>query len=276
MIFKVKDSLNNMTLDEALKSMHVPKKELHWLRMSKNILINNEPARLNATISAGDIVDIPDFETESNYKPSGNNAKVIYSDNYLAVVHKPERQKTHPNGVETDTLINDVKFTLGVDYIEPIHRLDQTTSGLLLVALNPYIKKMLDFDLEERLIDRKYLARVSNEVKPQIIEARIGKKPHTTNTQQVDHKRGKRAVTHILSCTSVDDHYEITAKLETGRTHQIRVHLSHIGAPIIGDTVYEGMRSKRMELYATHIGFNHPITGDWLAFEHLPENYCIK
>ena len=132
--------------------------------------------------------------------------------------------------------------------------------------------KMLDYDLEHRLIDREYLARVAKDVKPQIIEARIGKKPHTTNTQQVDHKRGKRAVTHILSSTKVDDHYEVTAKLETGRTHQVRVHLAHIGAPIIGDTVYEGMHSKRMELYATHIGFNHPITGEWIEFDYLPDS----
>lgn len=272
MIFKIKSTLNNMTLDEALQAMHIPKKELHWLRMSKDIEINNVPARLNATVTTGDIVNIPDFVTESNYKPSGTDAEVIYHDDYLAVVHKPDGQKTHPNADETDTLINDAKYTLNVDYIEPIHRLDQTTSGLLLVALNPYIKKMLDYDLEHRFIDRKYLARVTNDVKPQIIEARIGKKTHASNAQQVDHQRGKRAVTHILSSTKVDDHYEVTAKLETGRTHQVRVHLAHIGAPIIGDTVYEGMRSKRMELYATHIGFNHPITGEWIEFDYLPDS----
>lgn len=273
MIFNVNSSFDQVTLEKALKSMHVPKKELHWLRMSKDITINNRLARITDVIREGDIVFIPDFETHSNYKPSKEKAEVIYQDEYLAVVHKPEGQKTHPNEDETDTLLNDAMNTFNVSYIEPIHRLDQSTSGLLLLALNPYIKKMLDYDLEERSINRKYIARVEKNISPQMIEARIGKKPHTSNEQHVDYKRGKRAITHILQSEKNLEYgfYELLVKLDTGRTHQVRVHLQHIGAPIIGDLVYGGTKSTRMELYATHVAFRHPITHEYLKFEYLPK-----
>lgn len=262
MKLSIHEHFNNMSLEDMLKSLHVPKKEMHLLRMSKEILVNGEQKPLNTVVHTGDKVTLPDGDEKSQYKPSYRTCDVMYEDRYLAVLFKPRGVKTHPNQLnETNTLLNHAIYTLDVDYLEPVHRLDQETKGVILVAKHPLVKKMLDHMLSERDIKRTYLARVRTKklIRPQTIEAPIAKNPRERNKYHVSDK-GKDAVTHIIKSKVTDEFCEIELELETGRTHQIRVHLDHLGLPIIGDTLYGGATLRDLQLFSYRIEFIHPVT----------------
>ncbi|AKG74443.1 RluA family pseudouridine synthase [Salinicoccus halodurans] len=262
MKFTVNERFDSMSLEDILKALHVPKKEMHLLRMSKDIVINDEKKPLNSTVSSGDKVVLPDDHSPSNYKPSYRTCDILYEDRYLAVLFKPRGVKTHPNDMhETNTLMNHAIYTLETPYLEPVHRLDQETKGVLLVAKHPLVKKMLDHMLAEREIKRTYIARVDTKklVEAQTVNLPIAKNPKERNKYHVTDK-GKEAITHILSSKVHQDYCEIEIELETGRTHQIRVHLEHIGLPVIGDTLYGGATLRDLQLFSYRIEFVHPIT----------------
>lgn len=251
-----------MTLEDMLKSLHVPKKEMHMLRMSKDIKINDETMPINSTVSSGDRVILPDDYNPSSYKPSYRTCDVLYEDRYMAILFKPRGVKTHPNEMhETNTLMNHAIYTLETPYLEPVHRLDQETKGVLLVAKHPLVKKMLDHMLAEREIKRTYIARVDTKklIEEQTINLPIAKNPKERNKYHVTDK-GKEAITHILGSKVSQDFCEIEIELETGRTHQIRVHLEHIGLPVIGDTLYGKATLRDLQLFSYKIEFVHPIT----------------
>lgn len=261
MKFTVHENFNDMSLENILKTLHLPKKELHLLRMSKDIKINEDNKPLNTVVQTGDTVILPDDGETSQYKPSYRTCEVLYEDRYLALLFKPRGVKTHPNQMhETNTLLNHALYTLDVDYLEPVHRLDQETKGVILVAKHPYVKKMLDHMLSEREIQRVYIARVDTKkrVEPQRISAPIAKNPKERNKYHVSQK-GKEAVTNIIHSKVTNAYCEIELELETGRTHQIRVHLLHIGMPIIGDTLYGGATLRDLQLFSYKMSFIHPI-----------------
>lgn len=262
MKFTVNERFDSMTLEDMLKELHVPKKELHLLRMSKDIEINDEKIPLNSVIAAGDKVVLPDDYSPSNYKPSYRTCDILFEDRYLAVLFKPRGVKTHPNEMhETNTLMNHAIYTLDTPYLEPVHRLDQETKGVLLVAKHPLVKKMLDHMLAEREIKRTYIARVDTKklIDKQTINLPIAKDPRERNKYHVTDK-GKQAVTHILNSRVNHDYCELEIELETGRTHQIRVHLEHIGLPVMGDTLYGHATLRDLQLFSYKIEFTHPIT----------------
>lgn len=261
MKFNMHQNFDGMTLEEVLKTLHVPKKELHFLRMSKDITINGENAPLNKTVAADDLVVLPDTGARSQYKPSYRHCDVMYEDRYLAVLFKPRGVKTHPNQMnETNTLMNHAIYTLEADYLEPIHRLDQETKGVLLVAKKPLVKKMLDHMLSERDIKRTYIARIDTKkrLEPQTISAPIAKDPRERNKYHVTQK-GKEAITHIIGSKVNAEYCELEIELETGRTHQIRVHLAHAGFPVIGDPLYGNSTLRDLQLFSYKIEFIHPI-----------------
>ena len=178
MKFTVNERFDSMTLENMLKALQVPKKEMHLLRMSKDIVINDEKMPLGSTLSSGDTVVLPDDHSPSSYKPSYRACEILYEDRYLAVLLKPRGVKTHPNEMhETNTLMNHAIYTLDTPYLEPVHRLDQETKGVLLVAKHPLIKKMLDHMLAEREIKRTYIARVDTKklIEPQTISQPVAK-----------------------------------------------------------------------------------------------------
>lgn len=255
------ENFDGQSLEDVLKTLHLSKKELHLLRMSKDIEINSEKQPLNTDLHTGDAVNLPASEKKSQYKPSYRTCEVLYEDRYLALLFKPRGVKTHPNEMhETNTLMNHALYTLDVDYLEPVHRLDQETKGVILVAKHPYVKKMLDHMLAEREIKRVYIARVDTKkrLEPQTISAPIAKNPKERNKYHVT-PRGKEAVTNIIKSKVTDEYCEIELELETGRTHQIRVHLAHIGFPIIGDPLYGGSTLRDLQLFSYKMSFIHPI-----------------
>ena len=236
--------------------------------MSKEIKVNDKNAKLTSQVYAGDHVYIPTPDEKSNYLPSYRFAQIYYEDNDLAIVMKPKGVKTHPNDLkESNTLMNHVIYTIKSDYVEPIHRLDQETVGLLIVAKNPLMKKILDRMLEENKIDRIYKANVHSllPIKPQTIDAPIGKDKFHSNKRRVS-TTGQSAITHILTSRMVKKNVcEVDLKLDTGRTHQIRVHLAEIGHPVIGDPLYGDSTLRQLQLNSYKIEFIHPLTQEKIS-----------
>lgn len=262
MKFEIPNKYNQLTLREIFQQLHLPKKDLHTLNMSKAITINESPGTLMTKVNTGDNVYIPTPDEVSNYLPSYRFAQIYYEDDDIAIVMKPKGVKTHPNDLkESNTLMNHVIYTIKSDYVEPIHRLDQETVGLLIVAKNPLMKKILDRMLEENEIDRIYKANVHSllPIKPQTIDMPIGKDKFHSNKRRVS-STGQSAITHILNSKMIkEDVCELEIKLDTGRTHQIRVHLAEIGHPVIGDPLYGNSTLRKLELNSHKIEFIHPL-----------------
>lgn len=268
MKFEIPIKYNQLTLREIFQQLHLPKKDLHNLNMSKLITINDEPATLMSKVNTGDIAYIPTPEEVSNYLPSYRYAQIYYEDDDIAVVMKPKGVKTHPNDLkESNTLMNHVIYTVKSDYVEPIHRLDQETVGLLIVAKNPLMKKILDRMLEENEINRIYKANVHSllPIKPQTIDMPIGKDKFHSNKRRVS-PTGQTAITHIINSKMIkEDVSEVDLKLDTGRTHQIRVHLAEIGHPVIGDPLYGNSTLRQLQLNSYKIEFIHPLTQETIS-----------
>lgn len=248
--------------------LKVSKKNIHIIRMNSHhnkntIKINSNEAKLNAPLTTADILDINIDLGTSNYK---ENSKISitkeYEDDCLLVVSKPFGIKTHPNDIELedDTLVN--YLISDYNYLEPIHRLDIDTCGLVILAKTPLVKAKLDQMLEKREIKRYYSALIKNNIKPQTINTNIGRDSKEKNKMAIT-RNGKNAITNILDCAKIDQNkFLVTVSLETGRTHQIRVHLASNGVAIIGDKLYskDGYKYDKMYLGALKVEFPHPVT----------------
>ena len=231
---------------------------------------------------------------------------IVYEDEFLLVVNKPAGMVVHPAcGNWTSTLVNALLYhchnlsNIGGD-IRPgiVHRLDKDTSGLLVVAKRDEVHVALSEQLSERKMSRKYIAFAWGHPKKKsgAIEAVIGRHPtHRQSMAVVEANRGRHAITHYQIEKELPECSILSLRLETGRTHQIRVHLAHIGFPIVGDPVY-GDRTKwisrlspsrrrtaqsvldllhRQALHAATLGFFHPVSGERLEFQApLPEDMC--
>ena len=244
------------------------KKNIHTIRMNSHhnketIKINSKEAELNSSLKAGDILEVNIDLGSSKYKENSTvSITKEFEDEYLLVVSKPFGIKTHPNDIEleTDTLVN--YLISEYNYLEPIHRLDIDTCGLVILAKTPLIKAKLDQMLEKREIKRYYSALIKNNIKPQTINTNIGRDSKEKNKMAVT-RNGKNAITNILDCVKVDQNkFLVTVSLETGRTHQIRVHLASNGVAIIGDKLYskDGYKYDKMYLGALKVVFSHPVT----------------
>ncbi|MGX0703158.1 RluA family pseudouridine synthase [Staphylococcus capitis] len=268
MKFTIPEQYNEKSLREIFQNLKLPKKDLHQLNMSKDITINNQSAKLTDVVRTGDSVFIPTPEEKSNYLPSYRYAQVFYEDDDFAIVMKPKGVKTHPNDLkESNTLMNHVIYTVDSEYVEPIHRLDQETVGLLIVVKNPIMKKILDRMLEENEITRIYKANVKAllPIKPQTIDMPIGKDKFHPNKRRISNT-GQRAITHILNSEMIKEGIcQLDIKLDTGRTHQIRVHLAEIGHPVIGDPLYGDSTLRKLELNSHKIELIHPLTRELVS-----------
>lgn len=275
-IMKFKILTNYSSVEEYLKSfLKLSKKNIHTIRMESHhnniILINNTQAALNAPLKSGDILEINIALGVSNYIKNSStlNIPVEYEDDYLLIVSKPNGLKTHPNDIssEDDTLLN--YLIPDYEYLEPIHRLDIDTSGLVILAKTPLVKAKLDLMLEQRAIKRYYTALVKNKISPQQVKTNIGRDKQEKNKMAVT-QNGKVAITNILNCDKLDQNiFALTISLETGRTHQIRVHLAHLKSPILGDPLYskDSIKYDKMHLAALKIEFLHPVTEEKIQID---------
>ncbi|MDR7001749.1 RluA family pseudouridine synthase [Neobacillus niacini] len=272
---------DGITIQELFqRKWNSPKKLTHQFRMEQKVLVNGQKADWNKPLTPESKLQINLFEEEEiNIPPQYMEVSVLYEDDHVLVLNKPPFLNTHPNDLskDTNTLVNAASFYLQskgeMRNIRQIHRLDKDTSGAILFAKHPLAGAILDRLLENRKIKRTYIALVQGLFKQKkgSIKDPIGRDRHHASRRRVS-SSGQEAVTHyqvIKENTKKQVSY-IKCWLDTGRTHQIRVHFSHIGHPLIGDTLYGGLPFfKRQALHAAKLEFLHPFTEEKIVC-HAP------
>lgn len=268
---------DGLTIDMILQQKwKLGKKLIHDLRMQKAVSdTKGELLQWKVSLQKGDILVFKWEGDSSNYLLSDQiPLYVAYEDEYLLIASKPRGASTHPNETgQNHTFMNTVQNYLvnkGQNYGEHIHRIDEGTKGLVVVAKNPIVKGMLDRMLENKEIVRTYEAIVEGQVKNNhgTIRAAIGSDRHHPTRKRVS-PTGQMAITHYEVVGRHEEFTKVHAVLETGRTHQIRVHFAHLGHPIIGDDLYEAKKTPNniYELHAFKVQFVHPITGEMIVVE---------
>ena len=279
--FTLPDSLPQMTVKQLLEEqLLIPRKIRHFLRIKKHILINQREVRWIEVVNPGDICQLT-FDKEDYPEkeiPWGNPDLVqeIYQDQHLIIVNKPEGMKTHGNQTNEIALLNHVSAYVGQTcYV--VHRLDMETSGLVLFAKNPFILPILNRLLEKKEISREYWALVDGNIssKELVFRDKIGRNRHDRRKRIVDTKNGQYAETHVSRLKQFPNKTSLVrCKLKTGRTHQIRVHLSHHNFPILGDPLYNSKsKSSRLMLHAFRLSFIHPLTLERLSFNAFSDTF---
>lgn len=250
-----------------------PKKLTHLFRMEKKVLLNGIPANWNIALAPGDKLMICLFDEPSRDIPlAAIDVPVLFEDDHLIIFNKPAFMNTHPNDLkdDKDTLLNAAVYYLQTNgesaNIHHIHRLDRDTTGTILFSKHSLSGAILDRMLEQRKIKRTYIAAVEGllSAKKGTIKAPIGRDRHHATLRRIS-QTGQEAVTHY-EVIQMDHKKKLTyvkCWLETGRTHQIRVHFSHIGHPLAGDRLYGGKEIfNRQALHAAKLELIHPFTGE--------------
>lgn len=276
---------------DAFVVTHLPslsRSRIKVLIESGHVTLDGHPCKPAAKVRRGQRVEVeipPPPPTEVIPEPL--SLDVVYEDRELLVINKPPGLTVHPgSGRPSGTLVNAVLARIpelaGVgSALRPgiVHRLDKDTSGLLVVAKTPEALLALQRQVASRSVSRSYLALVHGAVPVQegTISAPIGRHPRH-RTRMTVHPRGREAITRYRVIERFPRHTLVEVQLVTGRTHQIRVHLAHIGHPVAGDPVYAGRRDDlqigRQALHAYRLRFRHPTRGEEVAFEApLPEDF---
>lgn len=265
---------------------------IQQLIKDQHILVNNNTCKANYKCRPFDLITIQ-YEKAKEFEVTAENIplNIIYEDSSIIIVYKPKNMVVHPAaGHTTGTLVNGLlyycKDSLSTinGIIRPgiVHRIDQNTTGLLVVCKDDHAHRILAEQLKEHSITRKYHAICHGVFKKTsgTINAPIGRHPVNRKKMAVNHKNGREAVTHYRVLKTLKNGYSyIECTLETGRTHQIRVHMASIGHPLLGDTVYgpKNPNIKGLEgqtLHAKTLGFLHPDTGKYIEFDSkLPEYF---
>ena len=268
-----------MTVKEALEDYFlIPRKIRHFLRTKKNVQVNGQAVHWQCTLQAGDDLtltfDPEDYEEKSLLAGDPSLVEVLYEDEHLIIVNKLEGMKTHANQPGEVALLNHVSsYVGGPCYV--VHRLDKETSGALLFAKNPFVLPILNRLLEDRKIKREYWALIQGKLpqKQVVYKDKIGRDRHDRRKRIVDPKKGLYAETHVTILKVFKRTSLVKCQLQTGRTHQIRVHLSHHGHPIMGDPLYNPERGSRLMLHAHRLTLVHPFTLEPIQVEALSQGF---
>ena len=258
-------------------------RRLQKLTRQKGLLLNGKAAYLQRKVKSGDTIGILQMEDFSyGVVPEHGSVEILYEDEAMLVLNKPPRQLVHPAGqTSSGTLAN---YLAGLwesrgllQKIRPLHRLDRDTSGCVIFAKDEKSQMVLERQMKEKKLSRQYLALVQGtpEVEAGRIEVPIGRHPHQPNRRSISEK-GDAACTIYQVVEKYSEAALLQLILETGRTHQIRLHLAHIGLPILGDGMY-GVRSpwiRRQALHAGEISFCRLKDGEKITvLAPLPEDF---
>ena len=254
------------------------------------VLRNGKKAKKNDKLVIGDEISLTIPEPKSvDIAPTEMALDIVYEDEDLLVINKPKGLVVHPAaGHQDDTLVNGLLFAMGDQLsgingeLRPgiVHRIDKDTSGLLAIAKNDFAHRILASQLKDHTMARTYEAIVCGSFREDsgTVNAPIGRHPTDRKRMCVTERNSKEAVTHWEVVTRYRGYTHIRCRLETGRTHQIRVHMAHIGHPILGDTVYGHKKAELGQdsqcLHAGALCFRHPRDGrPVMVFAPLPEYF---
>jgi 23S rRNA pseudouridine1911/1915/1917 synthase len=257
-----------------------------WIKDGQ-VKIDGKSVKANHKLSVGEQVALQVPEPESlEVVAEAIPLDVVYEDSDVIVINKARGMVVHPaaghpNGTLVNALLHHCKDLSGINGVmRPgiVHRIDKDTSGLLVVAKNDKAHASLTEQLKAHTVTRKYVAIVHGQMEhlQGTVDAPIGRANFDRKLYMVTEKNSKHAVTHFKVIASFDSYTFVELKLETGRTHQIRVHMKFIGHPLVGDPVYgrsKGVKMDGQALHAAVLGFVHPTTGDYLEFERpMPDD----
>jgi len=289
--FKIeKDSEKGVRIDKLLPELNPDwsRNQIQdWIRLglvevNGSVIKANYKTKLNDVIVATEkVIEEVDIVAEDL------GIEVYYEDKDVAVVYKPKGMVVHPApGHYTGTLVNGLMHVIndlsGINgEIRPgiVHRIDKDTSGLLMIAKNDIAHRGLVEQLVNKTVTREYTALVHGNIPHEFgtIEAPIGRNPRERQEMAIVDD-GKEAVTHFNVIDKFDKYTLVNCQLETGRTHQIRVHMKHIGFPLVGDPKYGPKKTMNIDGQALHaglLGFEHPVTGEYIEKEApLPEYFA--
>lgn len=276
----------NVRIDKYLASKtDYSRENITKMLAEEYILVNGKSIKASYKVKVGDVILIKDgFVKEMSLEATKMDIDIVYEDEYLMVINKNSGVVVHPGaGNSNDTLVNGLLYynktlSKGEEFRPGIvHRLDKDTSGLMIVAKDDKAHELLADDFKNKRIHREYIALLDG-VFPQkkaIIDAPIGRSKQYFDKMEVC-KDGKKAITNLEVIKKYKDYTLVKLVLETGRTHQIRVHLAYIGYPVHNDPVYSNKVCTDFGqfLHSAYLKFKHPITGEVLEFNSkLPEEF---
>lgn len=261
--------------------------QIHDLIKEDLVTVNEKVIKSNYKVKLNDLIIVTEKEVvEADIQPENLNLDIYYEDEDVAIVYKPKGMVVHPSpGHYSGTLVNGLMYQIkdlsGINgEIRPgiVHRIDKDTSGLLMVAKNDIAHRGLVEQLMDKSVKRKYTALVHGNIPHDYgtIDAPIGRNEKDRQSMDVV-DNGKEAVTHFNVLEHFNDYTLIECQLETGRTHQIRVHMKYIGFPLVGDPKYGPRKTLDIGGQALHagvIGFEHPVTHEYIERQaELPKEF---
>lgn len=289
----VTEEESNSRLDTYLVKQYekLSRSYIQKLIKENHVKVNGESEKPNYIVKSGDEIEVnlPEAE-ELSIKPEDIQIDVVYEDGDIVIVNKQQGMIVHPAlGNLSGTLVNGLLYRYGSGLSDVngimrpgiVHRIDKDTSGLLVIAKNNNSHRILAGQFKQHTVNRKYHVIVSGVIKETsaTIDAPIGRDPADRLKRKVI-GGGRHAVTHFTVLDRFKDYTYIEAVLETGRTHQIRVHFSYIGRPVLGDPLYgyknSKFRLKGQVLHAKTLGFVHPVKGEYVEFTSDLPGYFNK
>lgn len=290
--FIVDENYNQLRIDKYLSEMMPDQSRSYIQKLIKTeaVFVDLKPVKANYKVSDGERVEVHLPEPVSlDIQPENIPLDIVYEDDDVILINKPKDMVVHPSaGHENHTIVNAVLYHCkdnlstinGVMRPGIVHRIDKDTTGVIVICKNDKAHNCLAEQLKVHSISRKYHAICYNNFTEDegTVDAPIGRSPNDRKKMAINHKNGKPAVTHYKVLKRFGKFTYIECTLETGRTHQIRVHMSSIGHPLLGDEVYGPAKCpyklQGQTLHAKLLGFNHPTTGQYMEFDTpLPEYF---
>lgn len=292
-VFQITEEMENERIDKCISAFidSLSRSFLQKMIKDERVLVNGSPVKASYCVKDGDEIqfELPEA-VEPDIEPENIPLDILYEDADVIIINKPKGMVVHPAaGHYSGTLVNALMYHCGNDLsgingvMRPgiVHRIDMNTTGSLIVCKNDRAHNCIAAQLKEHSVNRKYHAICYGELKENegVIDKPIGRHPTERKKMAINEKNGKQAITHYRVLKRFHGYSYIECRLETGRTHQIRVHMASIGHPLLGDDVYSNRKCPfhltGQTLHAKTLGFMHPSTGEYVEVDAPLPDYFI-